>query len=532
MNPDFSIIIPCYKASSTIARVLSSILDQDYKNFEIICVLDGPDEDTERIIKAFPTVRYEVLEKNMGAPSARNHGFRMSKGRYILFSDADVKWNPGMFRKFKETFEKNPDIDFCYGGFRWINSNDAHVPYEFDPYLLTVSNYIDTGNPLKREWVEKIGGWDESLKRWQDWDFWLRIVKAGAKGLKIDEITRETELPKPGNISSQNNFEETYQIVRKKHGIKDREICLTTIAAHGHALRVAKALGWDYWPRPDMLPNDYKAIYLLGMFPESVQDHVSLFLDRRTGMKPRDCKYFIHWIGTDVLHMRTMMPFIQAKNLRLMFEKYNVTHVFQSQQLKEEMEELGFKGEVIHLPIDATEFERSPTPKEFTVACYDHDGIDQKWHKWLAMELTKAMPDIKWIFFGNKYAVGKEGNTEFLGRVPIKSVIEKSSMLFRFTVHDGYPVAPVEFLLSGKPVLTNVPSMLYTNYLDLGIVADDKLASIKKRVYDAIRHIQKCKPFSPAEYQRIRTHYESLMEPKSFAKKIERLIDGKKTKKS
>lgn len=521
MKPEFSFIVPCYKASKTIAKVIGHMVDQDFKDFEIICVLDGPDEITEEIIKSFPQVKYTVIDHG-GACKARNEGFKMSSGRYVIFSDADVYWRPGILRVFHDEFLKTPDMGILYGGFRWTDMEGGHLPHEFDEHLITVSNFIDTGNPVKREWVEKVGGWDESLKRWQDWDLWLRIVKAGAKGRRIPEITRDTDSPNRDSISGQDNYVSTYKIVRERNKLQDRPICVTSLAAWGHALRVAKACDWDAWHDPRMLPNDYKAIYLLGMFPESVQNHVQLFIDGRF-QKPRDCQYIIHWIGTDVLHMRTMMPYIQAKNIRLMFEKRNVINLFQSEQNAEEMRELGFKGEVLPLPV-LNEFERLSLPEKFTVAVYDHDGVDQKWHKMIVMELTKAMPDVEFIFFGNKNAVGKERNTEWLGRVPIQTAIKKASCLLRLTVHDGYPVAPIEFLFSGRKSILNIPDMKYMNYLDLGIVCDERIVEIKQMVYREIRKVHDNPMMTDDEFNEAKLHYETMLSPVTFKHKLEEML--------
>lgn len=521
---EFSFIIPCYKASQKIAKVLGNIIDQDFKDFEIICVLDGPDEIAESIIKSFPEVKVKVIEHG-GACKARNEGFKMSEGKYVIFTDADVYWRPGILRIFHDEFLKTPEMALLYGGFRWTDMDGGHLPHDFDEHLITVCNFIDTGNPIKREWVDKVGGWDESLKRWQDWDLFLRIIKAGGKGRRIAEITRDTDAPTQGSISGTDNYVETYKIVREKNNLPDRPFCVTSLAAWGHALRVAKSLDFDAWHDPSVLPNDYKAIHLLGMFPESVQNHVQLFLDKFK-KQPRDCKYIIHWIGTDVLHMRTMMPFIQAKHIRLMFEKRNVINLFQSEQNAEEMRELGFKGEVLPLPV-FNEFKKSPLPEKFTVAVYDHDGVDQKWHKWLVMELAKAMPDVEFIFYGNKNAVGKERNTEWLGRVPIQAVIDKASCLLRMTVHDGYPVAPIEFLFSGKKSILNIPDMKYMNYVDLGIVHDDRMVEIKQQVLREIRKVQENPEWDFYEWQEAVGHYENLLSPEKFKNKIMELISEK-----
>ncbi len=527
-QPEFSFIIPCYKASSTIAKCIGHILDQDFKDFEIVCVLDGPDETAEQIIKSFPEVKYKVIEHG-GACKARNEGFKLSTGKYVIFNDADCYWRPGILRIFHDEFIKEP-TDILYGGFRWTDREGGHLPHDFDEHLLTVSNFIDTNNPVKREWVDKVGGWDESLKRWQDWDLFLRIVKAGAKGRRIAEITRDIDAPKAGNISGDDsNYISTYKVVREKNGLPNREICVVSLAAFGHALRIAKACGWDIWHEPGMLPNDYKAIYLLGMFPESVQNHAQMFFDNFT-KKPRNCQYIIHWIGTDVLHMRTIMTYVQAKSIREMFKRQNTIHLFQSEQNAEEMRELGFEGTVLPLPV-MNEFKRVPMPEKFTVAVYDHDGVDQKWHKWLVMELTKAMPDVEFIFFGNKNAMGSERNTTWLGRVPIQTVINKASCLLRLTVHDGYPVAPIEFLFSGRKSILNIPDMKFMNYVDIGIVDPntvDRIPEIKQMVMREIRKVQDNPEMTSEQFTVARCHYESMLNPVTFKRRIEGMIHENK----
>lgn len=513
--PKFSFVIPCYKAADRIARVIGSILDQDYKDYEIICVLDGPDEDCERMIKTFEGVQCKVV-KHGGACHARNEGLKLAKGEFVIFNDSDVYWRPGSLRLYKETLEAS-GADACYANFKFVEINDAHCPPDYDPYLLKIFNYIDTNNPIRREIAEKIGGWDKNLERWQDWDFWIRAEKAGTKIVHLNEITRDTELPKNAdNISGKNNYVETFFKVRKKHKFQDTQVIMTSIAATGHALRVAKACGYDYWQWPQQIPTPYKAVYLLGMFPESIEQHVELFKTINRGL--RDAKYIIHWIGTDVLHMRTMMPWLDIKNIRMMFDKYNVKHFAQSEQNAEEMRELGFNIEVLPLPVE-NKFEQYPLPEKFTVACYDHGGIDEKWHKWLLMEMVKSNPDIDFVFYGNKHAVGKENNTEWLGHVPIEEVIKKSSCLVRFTIHDGYPVAPVEFMWAGRQVITNVPDMPYTHHVPLGVVSENRYHEIKQLVFKKIREVKNSQEFK--DFNNMKNYYEELLSADKFKARIQ-----------
>lgn len=84
-----SIIIPVYNGEKYIKECLESILKQTYKNIEIIVVDDGSIDNTKNILKSYKDKIVVKFQKNLGAPSARNNGYRSAQGDYILFFDAD-----------------------------------------------------------------------------------------------------------------------------------------------------------------------------------------------------------------------------------------------------------------------------------------------------------------------------------------------------------------------------------------------------------------------------------------------------------
>jgi glycosyltransferase involved in cell wall biosynthesis len=513
----FSVVIPCYKSADTLAKCIGSILDQDFKDYEIICVFDGPDKKAQAIAESFDNVKVEVIEHG-GVQKARNHGLTCAKGDFVMFSDCDMFWYSGSFRSYAEKLDET-GADFAYSGYRWEDGRVAHIPPEFDAHLIETFNIVDAANPIRRTLVEKVGGWDPEIKRFQDWDLWIRCVRAGGVGVKLaEDITRTTLFPTGKSISGQDNYKSSFEIVAKKHNLRHSDVLLTSIAAKGHALRIAKLCGWDYWQNPDRLPKDYKAVYILGMFPESIEDHLMLLKSKK------DARMIVHWIGTDVLHMQTMIPYINAKALRTSFKKHNIKSFVQSEQNAEEMRELGFEVEVLPLPV-YSKMPLVPLPKEFTVACYDHGGVDQKWHKWLCIEITKSMPDVKFLFYGNKNAVGIDRNMEWVGHKPIEEVIKKSSCLMRLTVHDGYPVAPIEFMYSGRKVITNVPDMKFTEFMKVGVINDSKIPAIKKMLFDLIRKVQDDPELK--NVQEIKDHYEAILDADKFKKRIQEVIDEK-----
>jgi len=90
MNPiSVSVIIPAFNASSTIGRTLTALKNQDYSgNFEVIVVDDGSSDNTASVVSSFATVRY-VRQNNAGPASARNHGAKLAKGDFLVFTDSD-----------------------------------------------------------------------------------------------------------------------------------------------------------------------------------------------------------------------------------------------------------------------------------------------------------------------------------------------------------------------------------------------------------------------------------------------------------
>lgn len=115
-KPLVSIIIPAYNAAAFIRETLDSILAQTYSDFEIIVVNDGSTDDTEGVVKSFSDKRIHYkFKQNEGVSITRNYGFDLSKGKYIVFFDADDLMTVDFLEKRVEALENNKDIGFCCG---------------------------------------------------------------------------------------------------------------------------------------------------------------------------------------------------------------------------------------------------------------------------------------------------------------------------------------------------------------------------------------------------------------------------------
>lgn len=194
-RPLISIVIPSWNHGSLLIQCLASLEVQTYAPFEVIVVDDGSTDDTKEKIKSVhPRYPLKVIhsERNEGAPSARNKGAREAKGEYLLFLDADIELRPHALMTMIDAIEKN-HVSFAYPSFRF--GWKLFKGFTFDAELLKKMPYIHTSALMKRE---AFPGFDESLKKFQDWDLWLTITEKGGKGIWIPEVLFTVKTRKQG----------------------------------------------------------------------------------------------------------------------------------------------------------------------------------------------------------------------------------------------------------------------------------------------------------------------------------------------
>lgn len=182
-----SIIIPVYNHAHTLRACFKGIEKQTYRPLEVVVVNDGSTDDFETaFLEAKKELSVEVKlinQKNAGAPSARNRGFQNSLGEYVIFWDADTIAKPNMLKKMAHILERYPECSYVYSRFRFgFKKMKCH---KFDSALLKHINYIDTTSLMRRE---DFPGFDESLKRFQDWDLWLTLLEKNKIGIFIPRV--------------------------------------------------------------------------------------------------------------------------------------------------------------------------------------------------------------------------------------------------------------------------------------------------------------------------------------------------------
>lgn len=182
------IVIPVYNQSRFLFKCLKSIKKQTFQDFTVTVINDGSTDDIESVLANiqllfFQTPLKVIHQKNQGAAAARNRGAEVGKGQYLFFCDADAILKPYALETFYKIAKQNPNVSYVYSSFRYGWKKFKLFP--FSPSRLRHMPYIHTMSLIKRS---DFCGFDENLKRFQDWDFYLTLLEQGKVGIWIPHI--------------------------------------------------------------------------------------------------------------------------------------------------------------------------------------------------------------------------------------------------------------------------------------------------------------------------------------------------------
>jgi len=221
-----SVIIPVYNGADRITKCLASVFNQSYKNLEVIVIDDGSTDNLIAAVKPWQDKIKFHQQANQGAPAARNFGFKVSTGELVIFLDADIILKPDCLEKMFLALSVDGSAVFAYSAFQFGWKKFSLWPFDYEK--LKQMPYIHTSSLIRREFFS---GFDESLKKFQDWDLFLTIAERGGQGVFIDEVlfkvasggTMSNWLPSfvyqlPW-LKGVKQYKKTEEIIKKKHRI-------------------------------------------------------------------------------------------------------------------------------------------------------------------------------------------------------------------------------------------------------------------------------------------------------------------------
>jgi glycosyltransferase involved in cell wall biosynthesis len=193
-TPVVSVIIPSYNTSAFIAETMDSVLDQTFKDYEIIVVNDGaPDtEELERALEPYRGKFTYIKQENRGLAGARNTGLRAARGKYVAFLDSDDAWLPELLTEQVAFLEDHSECDIVYSDALLFGDtplagtkHSLLAPSEGEvtiKSLLTFRcNVFVSSVVAKRQTFLDLGLFDDTHRYCsEDWECWLRLLKKGA----------------------------------------------------------------------------------------------------------------------------------------------------------------------------------------------------------------------------------------------------------------------------------------------------------------------------------------------------------------
>jgi len=177
------------------------------------------------LIEANNPVEIIVNDDEGRAPKKRNDGFKKSTQPFLFFCDDDILLPANYLQSLYDALEKNPDVGFAYTGYQGIvlhpeshpmRGNFSIPSVDFNSGILRRGNYISTMTLVRRELFPMF---DENLKRLQDWDVWLTVVKNGSKGVLVPNLSFFAYYLDSGITSNTNSEIDAINAIRIKHNL-------------------------------------------------------------------------------------------------------------------------------------------------------------------------------------------------------------------------------------------------------------------------------------------------------------------------
>jgi glycosyltransferase involved in cell wall biosynthesis len=180
--PTVSVIIPTYNRRDLVQRAIQSVLNQTYRDFEIVVVDDGSTDNTREVVEGRDRVRY-LRQTNAGPASARNLGIRQAQGKLIAFLDSDDLWLPEFLSTQVGVLSRYPEVALVCARSR-VGKKEAKdfslrrelIVGDLYPKLFERSFVRTPAAVVRKSSLDAVGGFNESYPWSEDHDLWLRIA--------------------------------------------------------------------------------------------------------------------------------------------------------------------------------------------------------------------------------------------------------------------------------------------------------------------------------------------------------------------
>lgn len=242
--PLVSVVVAVYNGEGVIAETLDSILQQTYRNIEVIVIDDASVDNSRNIIESYKDSRIKkiFLEKNHNICYAGNVGFEQAAGKYVALAGHDDVWKPDKLEKQISFMEEHPDYSVC---FTWVDIIDENGELnnakwgglykkfcwdnmewnQWSRKLITEGNFFCAPSAcIRRECLKKTGYYRYALVQLQDYDLWIRLLGEGAVYVLQEKLTLYRRFNEQGKNLSTISMETQNRDLHEMQWIQDSYI--------------------------------------------------------------------------------------------------------------------------------------------------------------------------------------------------------------------------------------------------------------------------------------------------------------------
>lgn len=434
-NPLVSIIVPTFNRAQLVAEAIKSVLNQTYGNFEIIIIDDYSTDNTAELIGKIndDRISYFCLNKNQGAPAARNIGLKKASGQLIAFLDSDDQWVSTKLEKQVALFEREQHIGLVYTGIKFINNQSERVLVpkvrgDISKNIL-MKNYVGPTSSvlIKKALIDKVGGFDNTLPSCQDWDLFIRIGQI----CEIDYIAEPLVLYfEHGGTRISTNSKAVVKGHLKIHSKYHRLIkALSINEKKKHFLNMGKL-----FLKASLLKIDKNIIEKIRFLEKVIFNGIRLFFTNIVKLSPLLASKIIYY---KKFKKRLNLKNPQTFNEKLMWLKFNEDESLKVRctdkfLVRDHIAKLGYSNRLVELykmyeSVEQIEFEQLPNSfvlkcthgSGYNIICSNKKNLDKvnvikQLKKWMETDYSLLMCEkhyskIKPRIIAEQY-LGEEGN--------------------------------------------------------------------------------------------------------------------------
>ncbi len=231
-EPFISVILPTHNRAALLRRSVASVLAQTHRNLELIVVNDASTDGTAAVLAAMrdPRLRIITHSRSGGAAAARNAGLAAASGEYVAFQDDDDVWLIRKLERQLQMLRTRPDAEWCIGchirlepfAARYIGGEHFIRQFDYrngagvrrpDWSLIATPGWL-----LLRSALEAVGGFDERIRSYDDWELGLRLFRRAAPVIVDEPLWWQDRWSGSGLIRQSRSRAQDLRIIMQRHG--------------------------------------------------------------------------------------------------------------------------------------------------------------------------------------------------------------------------------------------------------------------------------------------------------------------------